>query len=624
MSGSPHARDANIRDARRRRGTRSGRLDRANQSGSPSCNQTAMRTAAARVLLERSGSFDKRMMIGRVLAGRYRLLELLGEGGMAHVFRAHDELLDRPVAIKVLRAGFGADRDFVARFRQEARSVASLHHPNIATVYDTGTDVVDYIVMQLVDGEDLERMIRRLGRVPVHTAARIVVEVSRALQAAHERGIIHRDVKPANILIDRDGEVRVVDFGIARAANAIGVTTAGMMLGSVHYVSPEQVLGEEVTAASDVFSLGVVLYEAITGQRPFEGPTPASVALERLHVRPAPPSSVVRYLPAGLDPLVMRALERDRAARYPSAGDFGAALEAWRIGSLGGVRRRGAVARERRGAVPVAAAVSAAARPLMEHQDGIRNGAPPLHTPGGGGPSADPTAPTTPTLRPSPVTRATDRDRQAIAPAFLIPLGAIALVVIAAAAILRGTGELGGAVAGATATPRPTAVAVFPTATAMLTREATPTPTAEPTPTSSPTPTPESTPKPTPAPEPTPSPTPTSRSAPASPARDPAETVARFYRLVVEERFDEAAALWTADMRERYPPAGNIDGRFAPTTDIDLVRNEIVAMDRQAGKATVAVDLIEHRESGPSPRRFVGDWDLVLVDGRWLMDDPDF
>jgi eukaryotic-like serine/threonine-protein kinase len=587
-----------------------------------------MRNGTARVPLERNGSFDMWMMIGRVLAGRYRLLELLGEGGMAHVFRAHDELLDRAVAVKVLRAGFGADRDFVARFRQEARSVASLHHPNIATVYDTGTDGVDYIVMQLVDGEDLERMIRRLGRIPVHTAARIVVDVSRALQAAHERGIIHRDVKPANILVDRDGEVRVVDFGIARAANAIGVTTAGMMLGSVHYVSPEQVHGEEVTAASDVFSLGVVLYEAITGQRPFDGPTPASIALERLHVRPAPPSSVQRDLPPGLDPLVMRALERDPAARYPSAGDFGAALEAWRIGSLGGVRRRGAVARERRGGMFVAAAVGAAARPVVEHQDAARNGPPPLHTRGDAGPSPDPMAPTARTPRPAPVTRATDRDRRAIAPAFLIPLGAIALVVIAAAAFLRGAGDLGGAVAGATATPRPTAVAVIPPATAMPTREATPSPTPEPTPTPSPTPSPTPTPEPTPkakpTPESTPDPTPTSRPDPAAPARDPAETVARFYRLVVEDRFDEAAALWTADMRERYPPDGNIDGRFAPTTDIDLVRNEIVAIDPQAGTANVAVDLIEYREAGSSPRRFVGDWDLVLVDGRWLMNDPDF
>jgi hypothetical protein len=202
---------------------------------------------------------------------------------------------------------------------------------------------------------------------------------------------------------------------------------------------------------------------------------------------------------------------------------------------------------------------------------------------------------------------------------------AIALVVIAAAAFLRGTGEpAGGTVAGATATPRPTAVAVIPPPTATPMREATPTPTPEPTPTPSPTPTPEPTRKPKPTPEPTPDPTPKARPAPELPARDPAETVARFYRLVVEDRFDEAAALWTADMRERYPPEGNIDGRFAPTTDIDLVRNEIVAIDPQAGTATVAVDLIEYRESGPSPRRFVGDWDLVLVDGRWLMDDPDF
>ena len=157
------------------------------------------------------------MLTERVLAGRYRLIELLGEGGMALVYRAHDDLLDRGVAVKVLRSGFAADPEFVSRFRQEARAAASLHHPNIATVYDTGTDEgVDFIVMQLVDGEDLEHILERDGRLPLNVALRIVVDVARALQAAHERGIVHRDVKPANILVDRDGDVRVVDFGIAR------------------------------------------------------------------------------------------------------------------------------------------------------------------------------------------------------------------------------------------------------------------------------------------------------------------------------------------------------------------------------------------------------------------------
>ena len=587
--------------------------------------------------MEWSTAFSRSVLTERVLAGRYRLFELLGEGGMALVYRAHDDLLERDVAVKVLRAGFAADPEFVSRFRQEARSAASLHHPNIATVYDTGTDEgADFIVMQLVDGEDLERMLERVGRLPLNLALRIGVDVARALQAAHERGIVHRDVKPANILVDRDGNVRVVDFGIARAADAaVGITTAGVILGSAQYVSPEQVAGGKIAPASDIYSLGVVMYESITGQRPFDGPSPAAVALERLHVRPAPPSAVAHDLPPGVDPLILRALERDPGARYSSAGDFAAALESWRLGLLGGVRRSGAGPRDAAGGGVVAVAAGAiggAATATMGRGGG--GAFPPIPT-GRVGRRGGP--PTGATARPT----ARDRERRRrFPPALLVPIAALGLLAIATLAFLTSMGRGAGGVAGETGTPRPSAVAVIPPPSPEQTIEPTPTaiPSPSPSPSPTPSPTPTPTPKPTPTPEPTPTrqpeptpePTPTRRPAetsppaPAGPARDPAETVARFYRLVVEERFDEAAALWTAEMRERYPPAGNIDGRFAPTTDIELVRNEIVAMDVAAGTANVAVDLIEYRESGPSPRRFVGDWDLVLVDGRWLMSDPDF
>ena len=457
--------------------------------------------------------------------------------------------------------------------------------------------------------------------------------MARALQAAHERGIVHRDVKPANILVDRDGDVRVVDFGIARAADAaIGITTAGVILGSAQYVSPEQVAGGRITHASDIYSLGVVLYESITGRRPFDGPSPAAVALERLHVRPAPPSAVAHDLPPAIDALVLRALERDPGARYQSAGDFAAALESWRLRLLGGVRREGAGPRDAQrgkghGGGRVGAVATTVGAVATAAVAGSGAGAFPQVGTGRVGRRGGP--PTGRTAR--PVARDRDR-RRGLTPLLLVPVGAFALLAIATLAFLGSLGRDGGGVAGETGTPRASAFVVVPPFTPEA--DPTPTPTPSPTPTPTPTPSPEPTrtpeptptrrPQPTPEPKSTPRPQPTSRPAPAQPAREPAETVARFYRLVVEERFDDAAALWTAEMRERYPPEGNIDGRFAPTTDIDLRRNEIVAFDPDAGTATVAVDIIEYRESGPSPRRFVGDWDLVLIDGRWLMSDPDF
>ncbi|MFL5726261.1 MAG: protein kinase domain-containing protein [Chloroflexota bacterium] len=565
------------------------------------------------------------MLEGRVLARRYRLLELLGEGGMALVYRGHDERLDRPVAIKILRGGFGADPEFVSRFRQEARSAASLHHPNIVTVFDTGTDDgIDFIVMELVEGEDLEHVLARTAPLPVHAATRIVVEVARALEAAHARGIIHRDVKPGNILIEPDGGARVADFGIARAANAAGMTTAGVLLGSAQYVSPEQVMGEEVTPASDIYSLGVVLYEAVSGRRPFDGPAPAAVALERLRVRPAPPSAVAPNLPPGIDPLVMRALEREPADRYRSAGDFAATVEAWRLRSLGGVRRPGALPRDgrRRVAPAMLAAATAGGRPSTSRAAS--------RTIGQGGAAAAASAlldrlaarwHRLSQARP----RGESRDHRRVLAAWLLPIAAAAILGLATPLAIRSL--RGGDVAGQGGTPAGSALVAVATATPSP--SPTPIETAPPTPSSTPLPTAIPTPEPTPAPTPRPTPAPTPRPKPpavtANPAtRGPAETVARFYNLVVEKRFDEAAALWTRQMRERYPPDQYIDGRFAPTTRIDLRRNEVVAYNREAGTATVAVDLVEYRSSGPSPRRYIGDWDLVLVNGRWLMNDPDF
>ncbi|MGH2455345.1 MAG: protein kinase domain-containing protein, partial [Candidatus Limnocylindria bacterium] len=270
-------------------------------------------------------------MIGRLINERYRLIAPLGEGGMATIWRAVDQQLDREVAVKILREQFGTDAGFAARFRQEARSAGSLSHPNIVPVYDYGTDVevgTQYIVMQLVEGEDLSTILRERGNLSTDDAVRVALGVASALEAAHRRGIVHRDVKPGNILITDDGDVKVTDFGIARAVSEASMTVTGTTLGSVHYFSPEQARGDEVTGASDVYALGIVLFEMLTGRRPFEGDSAAGVALKRLNEDPPRPETF-RPVPSGLSAIVMRALERDAARRFPDAGSLAEALRSW-------------------------------------------------------------------------------------------------------------------------------------------------------------------------------------------------------------------------------------------------------------------------------------------------------
>jgi hypothetical protein len=269
-------------------------------------------------------------MIGRVIGGRYRLIAPVGEGGMATIWRAVDEQLDREVAVKLLREQFGSDAGFAARFRQEARAAGSLSHPNIVPVYDYGTDAdgAQFIVMQLVEGDNLAALLRDRGHLETDDAVRVALGVASALEAAHRRGLVHRDVKPGNILITDDGDVKVTDFGIARAVSEASMTVTGTTLGSVHYFSPEQARGDEVTGASDVYALGIVLYEMLTGRRPFEGDSAAGVALKRLNEDPPPPSTF-RPVPSGLSAIVMRALQREPRDRFPDAGSFAEALRLW-------------------------------------------------------------------------------------------------------------------------------------------------------------------------------------------------------------------------------------------------------------------------------------------------------
>jgi beta-lactam-binding protein with PASTA domain/tRNA A-37 threonylcarbamoyl transferase component Bud32 len=309
--------------------------------------------------------------IGTILGGRYRLVELLGQGGMATIFRAHDNQLNRDVAVKLLRPEYGRDPDFGSRFRSEAQNAASLNHPNIVSVYDYGQDTAGpFIVMELVEGEDLATIIRRSGALPPRQAARIVAEAARALQAAHASGIVHRDVKPGNILISRDGRVKVTDFGIARAIAEAQMTLPGTTLGSVHYFSPEQARGEQATAASDIFSLGIVLYELLTGRRPWEADTAAAVAMARLAGPVPDPTTVRAGIPPDLAAIDRRALATEPVNRWGSAANLAAALEAFlsgapipELGALGGATTVGGAAVGAAAAGAAGAGLAATARP---------------------------------------------------------------------------------------------------------------------------------------------------------------------------------------------------------------------------------------------------------------------
>ena len=301
--------------------------------------------------------------IGAILGGRYRLVELLGQGGMARIYRGHDNQLDRDVAVKILRPEYGRDPDFSSRFRQEAQSAASLNHPNIVAVHDYGQDEAGpFIVMELVDGEDLGAIVKRSGALPPRQAARIVAETARALHAAHQAGIVHRDIKPGNIMINRDGQVKVTDFGIARAIAEAQMTLPGTTLGSVHYFSPEQARGELATASSDTYSLGIVLFELLTGHRPWEADSAAAVAMARLAGPPPDPSTVRSGIPADLVAIDRKALAILPADRWSSAASFAAALEAYLAGGIGGSSGLGPAAG---GAAGTAAIASGAGAPAL-------------------------------------------------------------------------------------------------------------------------------------------------------------------------------------------------------------------------------------------------------------------
>lgn len=258
-------------------------------------------------------------MTARILGGRYQLQEAIGGGGMAIVYRAVDTLLDRVVAIKMLRAQFAEDEEFVLRFRQEAQAAARLAHPNIVNVYDVGVDEKEYyIVMEYVDGPTLKDVIIERAPLPVEEAIDISKQICNALSQAHEQHIVHRDIKPHNILLTKFGVVKVTDFGIARAVtgNTITDRQATSVLGSVHYFSPEQARGAKTDAKSDIYSLGVVMYEMLTGSLPFSGTSPVSVALKHLRERFIEPREMNKAIPQSLENIILRCLVKSPDGRY--------------------------------------------------------------------------------------------------------------------------------------------------------------------------------------------------------------------------------------------------------------------------------------------------------------------
>ena len=262
-------------------------------------------------------------VIGTLISERYRLEEKIGSGGMSSVYRAFDPTLERWVAIKLMHRDISNDPDQLERFRREARTVAQLNHPHVVTVIDAGEDEgAPYIVFEYVEGETLKERIRRLGRLPVSEAVAYAIEIGRALEAAHASLLVHRDVKPQNVLIDRDGRAKVTDFGIARSLEAQGLTATGRVLGTTDYVSPEQALGHEVTGQSDIYSLGIVLYEMLTGEAPFKADTQVAVAMK--HVRDPLPD-VQRRRPeisASLAAVVERATAKETQNRYQQVSEM--------------------------------------------------------------------------------------------------------------------------------------------------------------------------------------------------------------------------------------------------------------------------------------------------------------
>ncbi|WP_227766922.1 Stk1 family PASTA domain-containing Ser/Thr kinase [Zhaonella formicivorans] len=275
-------------------------------------------------------------MIGKTLGNRYEIAEKIGGGGMAVVYKGKDKLLNRAVTIKVLREQFVSEEDFIKRFRREAQAVASLSHPNIVSIYDVGHEEdFHYLVMEYVEGQNLKEIIQKRAPVEPLEAIDYLIQIMDALEHAHDNKVVHRDIKPHNILVTKGGKVKVTDFGIAQAISSATVTYTGTMVGSVQYISPEQAKGEVTGVQADIYSAGVVLYELLTGRLPFEGDTAIGIALKHIQSDFVPPSELVTGIPPALERIVLKAMAKEPEMRYQSAREMRAALEKVRFSLAG-------------------------------------------------------------------------------------------------------------------------------------------------------------------------------------------------------------------------------------------------------------------------------------------------
>lgn len=522
----------------------------------------------------------------QVIAGRYELRGLIGAGGTARVYRALDRVLRREVAIKILTEQSAADASYVARFRREARAAAGLSHRNIVTIYDWGETSLEtpyphhtfYMVMELMTGGTVKELIERDGPLSEERALTIAGAVASALEAAHRAGIIHRDVKPQNVLLIPDGQVKISDFGIARGPGLTQLTETNMVSGTVQYLSPEQARGAQLDQRSDIYSLGVSLYEMLAGRPPFTGHSPIEVALQHLHDEPPPLAGLRSGLSPSTQAIVARSLAKDPANRYADMAAMRSAL------SL-------ALASEEAHATEEVTRVQSL--PLAER-------------------TRERTARAVPVL--PPARTATRGQGTSRLPVILPTL--LALLLLIGGAAYAGSSFL------STHHGRTSASGPRHRATRSVSATSTPVPVVAPrqTATSRPVPTATSAPQATNTPVPT-APTPVSVAA-APNTNNPKHAVTDFYQLISQHDFASAAALWSSSMRQSYPPSTAIDRRFSHTSAIWVRSMKLVNMNRPAGMATVAVDVVEQLDSGAT-QEFVGTWNLVLGPDGWRLNSPD-